>query len=363
MENKYKNIFSPSDPLTRGEIEDYLQGKLSPEDRNRVEIKIENNELNRAAMEGYALNPEALKNFPQLKTGFLNSTFSKALIFSSLMVIIAIIAFFILNKDKSIEKPVNKKPIEFSQNDKQLLKLQISDEIEINNSIEIEETEQITYKKTIENQVIPKENLSYIEKAETLKAETLHIEKNAISLEIEMQNRVNSEIIYIHDLKTVDYSGIYSSGIKVFLHNLAGLDAKYSNYEEKQNSQPEEYTIEFIPYKDFLEKALEKFVENNYKAALKDFRIILSQYNDDLNSTFYSGLCYYNIGKWKKAVRCFNLATNHRINVFHQEALWYKAISLSKDGQYDEAIILFMEIVNNKGFYSKRAAEILKKDK
>jgi tetratricopeptide (TPR) repeat protein len=361
MKNEYKNIFKNSEPLSQKEIKEYLSGNLSPQEKHRIELKIENNELNRIAFEGYAENPTAINHLPKINSGIFSTTVSKVLLFSSIFLVVAIVTYIFLHIENQPENMAISKTKNLSEIDQELLTEQISVEMEMENFVEIEPSEQITYAKAIENQVFTEDANMKIEKAETIAPGTLLNEKDSLKPEIDIINRTNSNIVYIHDLKTVDYSGVYTSGIKIFLHNMEGVPAQYGSVEDKINAKIEDFKLEFIPYREFLGSALKKFVENNYKTALKDLRIILSQYPNDLNSDFYSGLCYYNLGKWKKAIQCFTNAKNHKINVFRQEASWYLAISLIKNGEDKKAIELFFEIEKNKGFYAARASEILKK--
>jgi tetratricopeptide (TPR) repeat protein len=361
MKNEYKNIFNSSEPLSQKEIRDYLSGNISPEEKHKIELKIENNELNRIAFEGYAANPSAINNLPKINNGLLSTVGSKILLFSTVFILVVIATYFFLYDETEGENLVISKSEQLSENNQELLTEQITVEREMENLEEIEPSEQITYAKTIENQVSTKANNIKIEKAETIAPETINNDKDSLKPEIKISNRINSNIVYIHDLKTVDYSGIYTSGVKIFLHNLDGVPAQFGSMDEKINAKIEDFKIEFIPYQKFLGSALEKFVQNNFKNALKDLRIILSQYPNDLNADFYSGLCYYNLGKWRKAIQCFTNAKNHKINAFQEEAAWYLAISLVKNGDEKEAIELFNEIEKNKGFYAARAAEVLKK--
>ena len=57
---------------------------------------------------------------------------------------------------------------------------------------------------------------------------------------------------------------------------------------------------------DILNDAMKDFEENNFKAALKSYRVILEHYPQDINAYFYGALCYYNLGKADKAIIYFD---------------------------------------------------------
>ena len=87
-----------------------------------------------------------------------------------------------------------------------------------------------------------------------------------------------------------------------------------------------------------------------------DLLEMLHRFNkDDVNAQFYLGIGYFNLGNYNKALEYFDSAENNGINVFMQEAEFYKALSYKKSGQSHEANVLFKKIASKKLFYSERA--------
>ena len=72
-------------------------------------------------------------------------------------------------------------------------------------------------------------------------------------------------------------------------------------------------------------------------------------------------LCYFNINKQKKATQHFDRVLNHDFNTFHEEAKWYKAMSLHELGKLSKCITILNEIATENGFYAKKASNMLNK--
>jgi tetratricopeptide (TPR) repeat protein len=109
-----------------------------------------------------------------------------------------------------------------------------------------------------------------------------------------------------------------------------------------------------------LKSGLAYFGKEKYNAALEEFQLLLENNPEDVNALFYSAVSFYKIGKYNKAVKNLEAVVASRNNVFHPEAKWNLALVNLKTGEKAKAKILLNEIVNDKGFYSKRAADKLK---
>jgi len=135
-------------------------------------------------------------------------------------------------------------------------------------------------------------------------------------------------------------------------------------HESRQESEPEILApyIE-VDYTEFLEEAMLAFSKNNYKGALKDFKIILKHYPDDVNAHFYGGLCYYNLGKMDRAEAYFLFAERNGINAFDEEAKYYRAQVYMQDKEWDKAKTVLKQIINDEGFYATAAIKLLKEIK
>jgi tetratricopeptide (TPR) repeat protein len=172
----------------------------------------------------------------------------------------------------------------------------------------------------------------------------------------------NVKTLYINGLLVIDYSEQYSESSSA--SELSGTPAKYKTLKDTtQDKTTTSETQQQYDYKDYLTLSLNKYKQDNYKAALKNFLLILNQYPEDLNAKFYGGLCYYNINNPTKAMEFFDYILAHDYNTFYQEAQFYKALCLQRMGEYGKANLLLKKIVAQNGFFAEQAKALLEKEK
>ena len=171
-----------------------------------------------------------------------------------------------------------------------------------------------------------------------------------------------TKVTYLLDLKVIDYTEDYESTIekKKTVYN-PGLNPRYSNKRHKvQQRKLEEEVLDSVTYIEVLEESLVDFKAGNYKNTLDNFAIILKEHPEELNARFYGGLAWFEMGKYKKALRNFNFVIEHPINVFNPESEWYKAQTLLKMGQAEQAGKVLIKIIEEKGVYAEKASALLK---
>lgn len=404
----YNKIFDEKKPLSREEMQNYLDGKLNASDQKKVEEKLIDDDFASEATEGFnesgvsfiatseltqawnSRNPSTIKTY-SYKNWFIGSLVV-AVVAVSVIVYLTTQPEKVETKYVMVEPPIDEnnpenKPIllgylnnniqsgEFNSNFPKMYSRERIDEVqhnltdaELQNEIEviaeskpIAKAKQITYEKTIAEQ--PKT----IEVKEPIVITTPEVVDPKKANDIptnELKNNVvesNVKMLYIKNLKAVDYSVFYSANVAKKEWLLTGVSA------DKENASSEGVMVDrivtYIPYKAFLNEYLSKFAENDFKGALTGLLIIQQQFPDDLNAAFYSGLCYYNLGKSRQAITAFDRALSNSFTTFREESEWYKALSMIEEGSKKNragAKELLQKIVDDKGFYSKRAAEKLK---
>lgn len=170
----------------------------------------------------------------------------------------------------------------------------------------------------------------------------------------------DSKVGNAHELKLYDYSDDYAQPITRMQPILGGTPITKSSKEEADD-EIGGYEKQEIPYREFLDNSLLKLKQGKWKIAIRDFATILAQYPSDVNAQFYSGFAYYNINKASQALNFFSQATSNPVPLFKEEAEWYKALTLIQLGEDADAKKLLEKIAANEaGFYSTRAAELLK---
>lgn len=363
----------PSDKM----LDDYLNGRLSPKEMWEVEAAAADNPLLADALEGMASHGNAgfaaLDNKMQAK--FSGGTSAFNMLWASMFVALAVIGGAGIVNELSSSETAEIVKTEQEQNaamdqEQEEVKLEtLTDEL-IDKEMEALENEaelplpiQIDAQKTLNNQAQPDPEVE----VEILPMrDTVDIKPQEVEL-IDIQPekpavKSNVKLLYMYYFKTVDYAKLFDRKIKV--RNMDFDPGTRVYHESRQESEPEIMSpyIE-VDYTEFLEEAMLAFSKNDYKAALKDFKIILKHYPDDVNAHFYGGLCYFNLGKMDRAEAYFLFAERNGINTFDEEAKYYRAQVYMQDKKWEKAKKVLKQIIDDNGFYTKAAKTLLKECK
>lgn len=168
---------------------------------------------------------------------------------------------------------------------------------------------------------------------------------------------VNSDVIYIYDLKVADYSHLY------FKDPFENFDLKNYTPPSKENKNAsvfENDSEQHLDAHNILKKGLSYFNKGGYNKAIEQFQLLLENNPQDENALFYNAVALYETGKFDPAMKYFEAVLKNTNNVFHPEAKWYLALTLNKAGEKESSKRLLTEIANENGFYSKQAKELLK---
>ncbi len=175
------------------------------------------------------------------------------------------------------------------------------------------------------------------------------------------KNEGNTKIIYLFELKVIDYTKVYEQQIirTKTVYN-PGLDAKYSNISDKfAKKKFEDQILDSVTYVDVLQVCLGYYKNGAYEKSLDNFAIILRKHPEELNAKFYGALANFDLGNYKKAIRNFDFVIEHPISVFNPESEWYKAQCLVGLGKTKKAKNQLEKIILNNGFYSSQAKLLL----
>ena len=104
-----------------------------------------------------------------------------------------------------------------------------------------------------------------------------------------------------------------------------------------------------------LKIGLQHFQKRNYKQAISS----LKNNPDNLVAEYYLGISYIETEQFLKASEAFNVILKKEINLFTEQAEWYKALCLLKLNDINTAKHLFTSIHNSNSIYNKNAEEIL----
>lgn len=221
------------------------------------------------------------------------------------------------------------------------------------------ETKEIEHFNTIVDHV---EEIKTPEVLEPLPSQPLNISlpEKEEEEDIVFQFTPNAPIVFIHNMKVTNYRMYYfKNSYAIDLNTNMGTPAQYGSqadietaYLHKSNS--------YLAHK-IIKQAMRFFNSKNISNCIEELTMLYDYNQDDANAQFYLGMCYYQLGKYAIAKNFFQKNLDNINNIFHQESEYYQALSLLNLKQTDEANKQLQYIVNNKGFYSARAKEVLDK--
>ena len=256
------------------------------------------------------------------------------------------------SSQKSMSVVIEQTDLQLPEHIDTLVELPKSKQISIQDIQTIQEKVKKQSKKETESSTTyTPEFITMIEQMEPLPVE---IEHTAIVL----KQKTGKEI-YLNQLKAIDYSAYRSKPtVEIEQIVLTGVPADM----EHEGAAGEESTTKIvqIPYMDYLEKTLGYISKERWKQALGRLEEILATYPDDVNAHFYAGWCNYNLRQYDQAAANFSACLQLDFANFNEEALWYLAKSKQASGNTADAKQLFLEIRNQKGYYSKQAEKELK---
>lgn len=394
MTKRLNHIIMQTDPLTKEEMQAYIDGNLSPEEMHKVELKMASNQLNDDAMDGFKQTPGALAGFAAIENKFLNnpgsqltstsgagSAFGTSMIISFSIAIITTLGLSIANESFKSTVKNTENPRVFAQNetidngesiDESLYETVKEEEIvEAEIEAELADVQPTIGNKQITSEIamaIQQEAEKPVDNEEDNDSENTSVVVEPISIATpefiatspsKSIAKSNVSAIFLHNLKIVDVSSLYSNKIRV--RNLNDVSGTRVYNADKAANRDNSAIISgpyiYVDYLEYLNDAMRDFENNNFKQALKSYRVILEHYPDDINAFFYGALCYYNLGKSEKAIVYFERVKLSQINTFDLEADFYIAKSLAQAGKIEEAKDAFLKIEKEGEFYAKRARE------
>lgn len=346
--------------LTYEQLQSYSLNKSGKEEKAQIYMHISTCELCACAVNGFtaiSFTPADVDAIHQQIDVKINATHANPLTFVQAAIItisIASIFGFYKFADSFSQKESKPKPIAsilptvISEHVAEMILPPAKDLIVLSARAE---TEQPVKNKEVEKLVIAVEPMEHI--PAKLIVPSLNIP------EVFIEPSYNADIIYIYDLKVTRYNDLYFN-YKIKPFEIKGHTPSFRENKEAADYLSEKGSEQVIAADKVLKLALAFFNKGKYEKAIAEFQLLLESNPNDINSLFYSAVAYYQIGKYKLAIRNLEAVLQNPNNVFHPEAKWNLALANLKAGDRYKAKQLLNEIINEKGFYAKRAAEKLK---
>jgi TolA-binding protein len=355
--NKIYSIFTSSETLSRTDIDVYK--KTSDENvKHRIEEKTFSSDFDLDALEGWEQSNWTSKNLKKLDKKFLHKgVFGKwifTLVLASSGVLVSFLFFQRLPDNPS--QPTVKK-----HKEKTTFWIEPSDILlpaTIEGMKEIPKKEQILIATLQEDYHLHQHEINFPAEKSNKSINNLPVRPlESKKIEGTLSNhQIVAHEIYLHEIKLIDYRNYrVRPSIPSKQLILGGVPASLEDQNSKVTTDLDWKKIE-IPYTEYLEKTIALFAKGNLKKALSRFDIILKTYPKDLNSNFYGGLCYFNLGQYTLASASFEKCLRSEFNNFNEEAEWYLAKSQWANGNQEEALKLFEKIKKEGGYYAPQAA-------
>lgn len=362
------NTSQPTQLLSAEQLEGFLEGKLPPEEMKRVQHLLDDSELSRDALEGYAAVPgafadvEGLKKAIAKKSGMSVSwgTISLSVI---VVAVISVVATVFYNND---EKPITEKPSELTD---------YSVTIPVpENALSPAEDHFVNPEANVMQITIPTNEIATgdttyeMNYPERIIAPIPVDDKKQLIIDSvpvvpkKVEKAYNAQVGFIVDLKVTEFDKYYATPIEVKELPLTGTPAKFETEDGLGDSkeEKEEETVSLVPADQFLREGLIAFRDGRYGKCVSKMEVLLEHNPDDINALFYTAVSYVKLEMYSKAIPLLDKIILAENNVFHEEAEWYKAIALEGNGDTAAAKSLFQKIADDGGFYAKQAATRLK---
>lgn len=108
---------------------------------------------------------------------------------------------------------------------------------------------------------------------------------------------------------------------------------------------------------DLLEQGLMLFENDQYKESINYFEQIPAS----ITAVYYSGVAHMQIGEYEVAKYKFDQVIDNYMNVFYDQAMWYKGLCLLKQDHEKEALVVFNTISKSNSYYKNKAKELANK--
>jgi len=108
---------------------------------------------------------------------------------------------------------------------------------------------------------------------------------------------------------------------------------------------------------DLLEQGLMLFEKDKYQESINYF----DQLPTSVTALYYSGVAHMEIEEYEVAIFKFDQVIVGYLNVFHDQAQWYKGLCLMKQEKLSDAKDIFTRISLSESYYKGKATELTKK--
>lgn len=110
-----------------------------------------------------------------------------------------------------------------------------------------------------------------------------------------------------------------------------------------------------------INQAMEAFNEKDYSEALNLYTKVLAEDETNPVGNFYAGMALQEEQRFEEAINSYQKVVTHADNLFVEQAEWYIGLCYLQREERDKAVRQFRKIVAAKGYYGNMAEELLRK--
>ncbi len=344
-----------------------IHGTHNSSERHKLLTGVNSDAFDKDVLDGITNSELLSSDFEELDRKFYRS---KPFLSSSLSLIIGLvlitgISVFLLYQSKNTEQENSKNTvangISKTENSNQKIKTNKKSKTEIHKKIEfdksIKNNDNNVKIESKNNQSQTNTNNSKNINNDLFEIKPLPLNKNILT-ENKLQNSVGKQgaEVFIFKYKTLDYRQ-YRKKPEKKLDPLNLTNGTPANSVNKKENMIDNQEIEYN-YFNYLKETMKFFDKKMYPMALSNFNTIMETYPDDVNALFYGGICHFEQKNFNESIVFFDLVRKSLFLNFKEESEWFLLQSYIETNNSEKAKSLRNEIINNNGFYAKRAKEL-----
>lgn len=365
MTNGTSDRFTPHGEPSRETLLAYVQGRLAPTEAHAVESHLEADPLLRDAVDGLRM-PGALGGLERLRAQAPNANAHTWIGWSLSALVVLVtgvtVSHFTGDAPRTQDQmlvaahPAVPAPTPVTTTPDTTVLL----DQEIATGVEIPESLRIGHASTERHSLAQVNHPARTHPVERTSLDAVEPKRTEVQEHVsvpvatpERQQKSSLQLVYLHDLKLLHPKEMYDRSPDIDLFTRS-IDARFETSMEQDAARGEEIRMTYLA---FMDEALDKFVQGDHKGCLEELRYVLNQYPNDVNALFYAGLCAYNLGLSDRAERFLARAAAHSFRVFDEEAEWYHALAMERNGKEEDARSAYERIARSNSFYAPRAQE------
>lgn len=327
-------------------ISGYLKGQLPAEEAAAVKSAAASSALVSDALEGFAMQPDAIGMVPPVSELTQTLAASKTAaglgkfflwklntIFAIISVgagVAAVVGYFML-KDEAVGSPTAEYQIE----------KKIEEPI-----VESSAPAEVVVLMDTAAKAMPRTEMAAAVSETLNHNDVISVEKSA-RRNVETLAALLPETRSLQPMPATAMMPVEASRVAVLVTNYNGL--RVADYTPLRSAHWVLPNGSSVGYMEYLHEALNLYLQGKYEQSSLALTEILEAYPEDVNAQYYLAMNALLVGKYEHASDLFERASDNRISSFRHEAHFYRGKCLAQMGKTDEAKQIFQRTIRRGG--------------